>query len=323
MRFSRVAVLALVLGLSLSGCNTLSTLGSAADEADISSGLDALEDELEGIPGVTGATSSMPMEADLKFVVSVAIDTDGLDSDGAQAVIAAVNDTFAGEKFSEQPALSFTIASAADPIVNIPQWIGLPADKLAAEFEYLFNLQAVYGEQLAMDLLLTDPPSPGVYQRSITAATAPTTVDWADMRAVPDETTADPVWNLPGMYLLGTLPPERLDALGAATGEANVAGSATLTWFAADDRFDLSIVPDVLTGDSFTNLEAWETIVALVEEASAPGLGLKEFAIAEDGTAAVVHAGSCDVPATARDKQLAKDLAASGVTLTAGTCTTH
>jgi len=323
MRFSRVAVLALVLGMTLSGCHTLNTLGSAADEVDISNGLEALEAELEGIPGVTGATSSMPMEADLKFVVSVAIDTDGLDSDGAQAVVAAVSDTFAGEKFLEQPNLSFTIASATDPIVNIPQWIGLPTEELAAQFQYLFELQAVYGEQLAMDLLLVDPTSDGVYQRSITAATAPTTVDWAAMRAVPDSTTADPVWMLPGAYLLTTLPPERLDTLVEAVGEADVAGSATVTWFGADDTFTLSVVPDVLAADSFTDLEAWDTIVALLEQAASPGLGLKEFAIAEDGRGAVVHTGSCDVPVTKRDTQLAKDLEASGITLAPGTCTIH
>jgi hypothetical protein len=128
---------------------------------------------------------------------------------------------------------------------------------------------------------------------------------------------------LPGAYLLTSLPPERLDALAASVGDADVAGSATLTWFGADDTFTLSIVPDVLTGDTFSNLEAWDSIVALVEEAAVPGLGLKEFAIAEDGTAAVVHTGTCDLPVTARDKQLAKDLAAAGVSLSPGTCTTH
>jgi hypothetical protein len=321
MRNRRVAITALALVLALSGCSFTNTLGSAADEASLSTDLDELSVELQEIDGVDAVLNSLKIQPDLSYLVGVTIITKGLDEEAAEKVINAVTRTYVDGKFPEQPQLSLTIGAGDDtpPDFYLQNWNTFPHAAFSAEIPYFYDLQEAFGAPLSMELGTLEGEEEGYY-RSISATHVSPDADWDAMRAITPTLADAQSWAFGTIDMTQTLVPVELDAL---VEDVAALPSTFLTWNGVTFSFDLFVVPAVLATDGeFSTLEEWPAAVDLLSSDAARGLS--QFSIAEDGRSAVVHKGDCgELEVTDSEKALAAQLATEGLEFEPGNCISY
>jgi hypothetical protein len=296
MRNRRLPAIALaaVVMVALSGCTVLDTLGSAADEARISSALDDLEDELALIPGVTRVDAGSSIRGDLAFDVSVSIKSDGLTMDNQRRAAEAVTDLFTAPPFSEQPQLWFSISEGPDDQLTSRldfDLTGLSKETVVGELDYLDAFAAASGEAVTMGIYPADPENGfDTYARGIVIAEPSTPVDWAALRALPDATTGMALFTVGEVTSRGGLIPEKLDALAA-----EFSGPDERLYWNADEEYVGVDVYSQKQSDDFESLPAWGRIVELATLAQSSGAGLDTIG----GSVAVganAYFGDCDDP---------------------------
>lgn len=294
MRKLRVIALALVVTVALSGCTVLNTLGSAADEARMSSALDDLDASLAAIPGITSAVSSMPIRGDLKFDVTVSAKSDGLTMENQRRAADAVIDLFTAPPFSEQPRLWFSISEGPDDqLVNRLEFdlAGFSRESIDGELDYLDAFAAVAGQVVTMSIYPAEPENGfDNYTRGIGITDREATIDWAALRAVPDVTTGETAYSIGAVHSRGGLIPEKLEALGARVGGTE----DSLYWNANEDYLALNILSEE-QDDDFESLPAWGRLVdvALAAQSSKAGLDFIGLGAAVGASA---YFGECDDP---------------------------
>lgn len=296
MRKLRVAAIAVVVMVGLSGCTVLDTLGSAADEARISSALDGLEDELAKIPGVTSVTSSMPIRGDLQFDVSLTAHSDGLSETNQRVAVDAVAAVFTAPPFSEQPQASFTLSDGegeTEQNLTVIEFAGIDPAAVTAQLDYRDAFAEVVGVPVT---LYVSPPEPEIELtepfRSVSLLSPAADIDWAALRDLDDDFDGSRSWGFSGFIANDALPPRELEAL---VDEA-AAGDAYVQWNAASDYLSIDVYSEKQKSD-FEALPAWSRLVELIRLAQ--GAGISPDAVGASvgvGGGGNAYFGECDDP---------------------------
>ena len=298
--------LATVALLALTGCTVLDTLGSAADEARISSALDDLDAELAAIPGITRVDAGSSIRGDLKFDVTVSVRSEGLTMENQRKAADAVVDLFTTPPFSEQPRLWFSISEGPDDQLENRLELdltGLSKEAIVGELDYLDAFAAASGHAVTMGIYPADPVNGfDNYTRGLVIAEPTRPVDWATLRAVPDVTVGNTLFTVGAVTSRGGIIPQKLEALAAEFAGQN----ERLYWNADEDYVGFDVYSQKQS-DDFESLPAWKRIVELATLAQSSGAGLDTIG----GSIAIgagAYFGDCDDPKVAG---MAEDFAAA------------
>ena len=299
MRSRRLAAAAAltVAAFALSGCSVLNTLGSAADEARMSSALDELEAELKTIPGITSVAAGMPIRGDLKFDVSVSMNSVDLTMENQRRAADAVTELFTTAPFSEQPRLWFSIDEGPEDQLTSRleiEYAGLSKEVIVSELDYLDAFAAAAGQNSSMVIYPPEPEN-GVdtYTRYINIVEPTEPVDWDALRAVPDITQGGTSWTLGAVSSRGAIIPEKLENLA---GEMN-GPDEHLNWNAEEEYLALYVYSEKQS-DDFESLPAWARAVELATYAQSDAERL-DFLGTSLGEGANAYFGTCDDPKAA------------------------
>ena len=290
-RLAAGAVLTLA-AFALSGCTVLNTLGSAADEARMSSALDDLEAELKMIPGITSVDADMPIRGDLKFDVSVIARSEGLSADSQRAAVDAVTVVLTSAPFSEQPQAKFALSDGEDEtertLVEI-EFAGIDPAVVDAQLDYRDAFAIALGVPAG---LWISPPQPDIgldeYNRGITALDTPDDVDWAAIRGIPDDFDGARSWGIGAFVATGELIPENLEAFA----DEVVASEDYAFWDGPRDYLTVGVGSEK-QADDFESLPAWSRLLDLLDLAQSSGAAV-DSATASVGIGASAYFGECD-----------------------------
>jgi hypothetical protein len=258
MRNRRIATLGVVVVVSalLTGCSALDTIGSLGTEAVLNAELGSLASTLEGIPGIDDADYVLDLQADLTYTVGMTASSSGLLEEDAQAVLAAVTQTFASETLANQASLQFWVSGDdAQPILGVSDWATFPTKVIPDEIAYLYALQEAAGVDLSMSL--SAPSDAEVdYYRNIGSVELPSAAGLAAARQVADTSAEGRSWSFDGITMDGAIYPVEIEPVAVLA--AAIEG-VQLYWNGEFARFDLSFDPSA-PGD-LESLDEWPALL--------------------------------------------------------------
>jgi hypothetical protein len=304
--------------LTLSGCSIVTPFASAADEAILEASLDSLATQLEAIPGVDSVESGVKIRPDYRFVAGVTVHTTALTVDAAKDAFALAAETLSGGRFAAQESVRFALVDGDFTLFSIDV-LELPLDVVPAELDYYFAVRDAVESPISLSLYPPDPSEDVPYYRSIGNGEGDgepvPPVDWAAIRAIPDDSPAARSWWIGSVSASGGLIPETLDPLVASL----ASDEFSLQWNAESDSALLYYSGDVeLPIEDFTALDAWPDIRSLASELAVLPVSRASLDVMNEGA---VYFGECaDVHVEEGSTRLAVAIARAGVDAQPGSC---
>ncbi|TBN57950.1 hypothetical protein EYE40_11375 [Glaciihabitans arcticus] len=295
----KVAALLVVGALTLSGCSLIGEVGqvggSMAEEAALNAELDALRGRIIDLDGVTDATATLEIEGDYEFYVEFAVTADELSEPVAAQIVEEIGDAFSAGTLAKQNG--FVGLEAADDSSLSWNTLALVGQDLSGEVEYWFALQEAFGSPLRVGLYGEDQAAGDAPYLSSIATYAPgATPDWDSLRAVPDTTGAARTWQLYGVDVVGSLPPEPVtDVLADLT--STLGESFGMQWDGPKEALTVAVYSaELTTGTPVEQTPAWDALrdaVALLAVAPVRSSTFSYYGEDQSGKFAV-HLGVCE-----------------------------
>ena len=319
-RIVALAAAALVL-LLLSGCDVA---GSLVTKAGLDLGLQELTSELEEIRSVAAVMPTATLTGDYDYTVDLHVEVDDVVESDVQRIVAKVTETFEEAPFAGIKALSFDL-SASDGSRFTPYYpISIPPDELASEIHYWLEMVAAFGGPLDLGLYQDPEHLDAVsYLRNIASTDYQRPVDWDAVRAVPDTSTALRTWNLDGLSITATWPPDAVLELrdSIASVPLNDEGQLSLDSYASDYTSVSYFSPLLENPEQPIDTAGWPQVIAavrLIAEADLPLVVFSYYGL--DNLTSTVHLGVCEPepPSAPADVAMWEALSTSNIALPAG-----
>jgi hypothetical protein len=319
MRSSRIAAalaIAVVLGASLTACETI---GSLADKVLIDNALRDLKSQLESVDGVTATYDDPTLQGDYSYTAGIKVTA--TEEASMDEVVADLRGAIASDLFQRNTLwVSFTLDDAGVGTVSLSSF-DIPDDQLQngmARWHAVAEILQVpvnlsiddNGDGTYLTFIGTDEPATGAQLEQLSAL------------RLPEDGTVS--WSLPGLDALipdaeGRAFFEKItDILPPLSYGAESFHGVQLSW-SPDSRWYVTVIlNDVVDGD-LVGSPTWPDVKRVLAAAIGSGkVRVFTVQVFNAGQGGAIHLGQCPAEVTGVDEDLALLKALDDVTLPVG-----